>query len=224
MDQSGSITGTDPNDARIQAAQTFMNNLGRGDEVGLLAFSGSGSGSVRSYSDNGRPFTSDPNGFTAALQSLANMEGGGTPLYDAVITAVDYTLTGARNSNRVILVFTDGEDTTSRNSLDDAINYANSRGVPLHTVALSTGVDLQVLGEMAGRTDGSLTFASDARQLISYYGSLGPFLSGSAQFYRTHWRMTWVSGTPVNRIDWLHTNMSINTPHGRVPLVIYIDF
>jgi len=224
MDQSGSITRTDPKDARIDAAKTFMANLGPGDEVGLLEFADRGSSPVRSYRANGQPFTSDPNGFDSALAFLANSEDGGTPLYDAVIIAVDYTLRGASNRNKVILVFTDGQNNAGRADLDDAIDYANSRGIPLHTIALSTGVDLEVLGEMAAGTGGSMTLASDARQLVSYYGALGPFLSGSAQFYRTIWTMYRISGTPFTRLDWVQTSMTINTPDGPVRVPLFLDF
>ena len=106
FDQSGSITDTDPSDVRIDAAKIFMGSMSSSDEVGLLSFSGS---QTYSHEDvHGRRFTRDPAGFDPAFGYLANSEGGGTPLYDAVISAVDYTLGGAVNRNRAVLVFTDG--------------------------------------------------------------------------------------------------------------------
>ena len=62
FDQSGSITGTDPSDIRIEAARVFLANLGSGDEVGLLAFASGGSlprSPVTAYQDEttGNAFT-----------------------------------------------------------------------------------------------------------------------------------------------------------------------
>ena len=199
MDQSGSITSTDPNDARIEAARVFLDNLSSGDEVALLAFASGGSlpyDPVTVYRDSGgNGFTVDAGGFDSALANLADAEGGGTPLYDAILRALNYTRQEANNANRAVLVFTDGEDTDSSASIDDAIDAAVSMGIPLHTVALSSGVDVGVLSRLAGETDGSLTRANNAGELISYYGALGPFLSGSSQFYRTKWRVNLSGGS-----------------------------
>ena len=198
FDQSGSIESTDPHDARIAAARVFLGNLSSGDEVGLLAFADGGKlphDPVTAYQDSGgKPFTVDPNGFDAALTKLAVQEGGGTPLYDSIIRALSYTARYANNSNRAVLVFTDGQDTASHSTEDDAIGAATSRGIPLHTIALSKGVDLSVLSRLAGETEGSLTYATNAGALISYYGALGAFLSGSSQFYRTKWRVSLSGG------------------------------
>ena len=229
MDQSGSISGNDPNNARIDAASTFMDNLSSGDEVGLLAFASGGRlpfSPVTAYRDrDGNYFTSYSDGFDGALQQLANQERGGTPLYDAVRNAVLHTVNNANNSNRVVLVFTDGEDTSSSSSLDDAIGSANQHGVSLHTVALSRGVDLTVLAQMAARTGGSLTSAHDARQLISYYGALGPFLSGSAEFYRTVWRMNLVGGShTLSPGYWIRTSVRINTSGGTLSVPFLLRF
>ena len=62
--------------------------------------------------------------------------------------------------------------------------------MPLHTIALSDGVNIGILSEMARETGGSFAKASDVRQLISHYGVLGRYLSGSGTYYRTEWRMT----------------------------------
>ncbi len=226
FDQSGSITDTDPADIRIDAAKIFMNSMSTGDEVGLLSFSGS---STYSHEDAyGRQFTSDPAGFDPTFDYLANSEGGGTPLYDAVISAVDYTAGGAGNGNRAVIVFTDGRDTTSSRTIDDAIGYAISRQVPLHTIALSDGVNTGVLSKMARETGGSFAKASDVRQLISHYGVLGRYLSGSGTYYRTEWRMTPHEGGNLSfgEGDILTSCIAIAVPGGRsmeVPFSLEFD-
>ncbi len=228
MDQSGSITDTDPQDARIAAAKIFMKNLGQGDEVALLAFSSSYATDVESWVDNsGDEFTTMPDAFDGSLDTLGTSEGGETPLYDAIIKAVDYTVMHANNTNRVVIVFTDGEDNDSSNLLDDAVNAANNNSVKLHTVALSSGVDLTVLTRLALETGGFLSKADDANRLISYYGALGSYLSGAGMYYRTAWRLnltgsntTWTLRPGVS-VLW---DIAIDAPGGVIKLPFRISF
>ena len=228
FDQSGSITNTDPADSRIDAAQVFMRNLGSGDEVGLLAFAKNGKlphSPVTAYNGpNGKAFTSDPHGFDAAFRKLADQEDGGTPLYDAIGVAVRYTVSNADNANRVVIVFTDGQDTASSASLDDAVRVANQHNVPLHTVALASGVDMSVLSDMAGRTGGALARASDAKRLISYYGSLGPYLSGTAVFYRTTWQVSFMGGRGMGTGGWMTSCVRVSIPGGTMCVPFRLDF
>jgi hypothetical protein len=167
----------------------------------------------------------DPDGFNASLRSLAGLEDGGTPLYQSVRTAVTYVVQHGRNSNRAVLVFTDGRNNAGQVTLDQAIDFANANDVTLHTIALSRNVDVAVLSRMASETEGSFTSASDARQLISYYGALGPFLSGSAQFYRTRWRSTGQT-TPGHQGSCApgRWTMGVRTPAGELPVTFNLDY
>lgn len=204
FDQSGSVRRTDPRDARISAARTFLGNLSQDDEASLLAFASGGlfglgrplTPYVRVFRDlSGRRWTNNSQGFDASLADLANAENGSTPLYDSIITALEFTEQEASNANQAVLVFTDGQDNAGRHFLEDAIDASVSAGIPLHTIALSDSVDFGVLSALAGQTGGSLTYATNASELISYYGALGSFLSGASTFYRTKWRVTLSGGT-----------------------------
>ncbi len=228
LDQSGSITSSDPTDVRIDAAKVFKRNLGTGDEVGLMAFASNGSlphSPVTIWTSNGSHFSSNASAFDSTLDSLADLEGGGTPLYDASNSAVATTAAHANNTNRVVIVFTDGEDTSSSASLNDAIQNAKQQNIPLHTVALSDGVDIGVLSRMAGETGGSLTYATDARRLISYYGALGPYLSGAGSFYRTTWSVLAQGGTfTFNRGSWMTDYIEIEIPGTNIYLPFRLAF
>ena len=228
LDQSGSITGTDPTDARIDAAKVFIRNLGAGDEVGLMAFASNGQlphSPTTTWTTNGQRFSSSRSAFFGTLVSLADTEGGGTPLYDASRNAVRYTATYANNTNQVVIVFTDGEDTASSTTLSSAIQYAKQRNVPLHTVALSRGVDIGVLSRMAGETGGSLTYATDARRLISYYGALGTYLSGAGRFYRTTWSVRAQGGNfSFNRGGAMYDYVEIEIPGSNISLPFRLSF
>ena len=228
LDQSGSITSTDPRDARIDAAKAFMRNLGSGDEVGLMAFASGGSlpySPTTVYSRGGERFISEANGWDSRLNELADLEGGGTPLYDATHAAVRSVVEHGDNSNRVVLVFTDGEDTASSGTLDQIIRYANQHDVPLHTIALSNGVNMAVLSQMAGETGGSLARAVDARRLISYYGALGPYLSGSGQFYRSTWNVLLSGGSfRLGSGAWITSSIEVEIPGSDIYLPFRLDF
>ena len=229
MDQSGSIVDSDPNDARLDAVKSFLNNLGVGDEVGMLAFATSGKIAefpVTSYTDrNGDRFTSDPRGFDSVLELLGDQEDGGTPLYDAICFAVDYVVDYAANSNKAIVVFTDGEDTVSGATFDEAVQCANDSDIPVHAVGLSLATNLNVLTSIAARTEGYYSHAIDAEQTISYYGVLGGFLSGSSQFHRTSWRVNDRNGNRFGRDYWIRSWINVDvTETNRISLPFRLDF
>ena len=188
VDQSASVAGLDPNDARLVAAAAFMDNLPSGAEAGLVAFAAGGRlpfAPITSYSDaQGNRFTMDADGFDGALNALADLEGGTRPLYDAVrhrrqSTPSDSTPTtqNRRGGSYSPTVVTMREVPAT---LDDVIDFATEHGVALYPVALSNSADASALAEMAGKTGGSLSIAYDPRQLISYYGALGRVLAASA--------------------------------------------
>lgn len=222
MDQSGSITGTDPNDARITAAKVFMSNLGSGDEVGLAAFADGGSiphSPVTAYSSHGQRYTASVDGFIGALDQLANLEGGNTPLYDAAIIGTDDVVNLGNNSNKAMMLFSDGADTSSQNGLDSAIGNADLQGVKIYTIGLSDAVDKAVLARLALETGGAYSQASDARQLISLYGALGDYLAGHGQYYRAVWNV--VRSSPFSSGSFT-TSIVINTGNGFLTVPIHV--
>lgn len=189
MDQSGSISGNDPSDSRITAANFFLDNLGAVDRVGLSSFSGS---NFRINIPMGRELDA----FRNELDILGRTEGGGTPLYFSTYEMINYVAQNAQGNNKALVIFTDGEDTNGRRSPSEIINRANELGVNLYTVGLGSSLsNLDVLSQMAEQTNGYFMLASDAEQLISYFGSLGNLLQGNANFYRLRWEAT--TSTPL---------------------------
>ena len=132
----------------------------------------------------------------------------------------------AGNNNQVVIVFTDGEDTARSSSLDAAISHSKNSQVPLHTIALSYGVNVRVLSRMAGETGGSFAMAADVRQLISYYGVLGRYLGGSGTFYRTRWQMKPHSGASFSYSsgDTESSCIAVEAPGGRVEVPFLLEF
>ncbi len=184
MDQSGSIDGTDPSNARVPAAKAFVDIMGTGDQVALAQFSGSYFNLER---DLLVPFSENPDIFHPLLDDLINRNNGSTPLYRAIASMVNYTQEKAKNSNKAIIVFTDGEDTEG-GSVSAIVNEANNNDISIYIVGLGSSVNQSVLADIAYDTGGALMFPRDALQLISLYSSLGELLNGNAKFYRTTWK------------------------------------
>jgi hypothetical protein len=222
LDQSGSIDDTDPADSRIQAAKLFMSALAGGDTALLAAFA-SGNGSLGAdVVTFGSGFTTDGRSYFGTLDSLADSVGGGTPLYRAVVTMIHQTADRAPSTNRAVVVFTDGQDTDGQNDIDDIAQAAAARGVAVFTVGLSTGSDASVLAQIAGRTGGAAFWAADARQLVSYYRTLGNILRGTAPTYRTSWRMSRSVGT-FGSGSWVTTSVRVKTPVGTAYAPFYVE-
>jgi hypothetical protein len=223
LDQSGSITTTDPGNLRLQAAKIFLGKLGAGDQVVVGAFASSGSlpFEITQYQE----FTPDGRSFFPTIDQLASKEGGGTPLYKATVSALQTTAEKAPTANKAALIFTDGEDTGGGYTIDQVIAEANRLSIPLHMVGLGKDTKIDVLARLAYGTGGSFMQAVDAGQLIALYGNMGALLRGSTGGYRTRWTATLTPTTFAGRNGWFWTSIAVNTDAiGRVYVPIYVEY
>jgi hypothetical protein len=223
LDQSGSISSTDPGNLRLQAAKIFLGKLGTGDQVVVGAFASSGSlpFEITQYEN----FTSDGRSYFPTIDMLASKEGGGTPLYKATVAAVRSTAETAPTANRAALIFTDGDDTGGGWTIDQVIAEANNLSVPLHMVGLGSSTKTEVLARMAYQTGGTFMQAANAGELIALYGNLGALLRGSTGGYRTRWTATLTPTTFANRNGAFWTSIAVNAgPAGRLNVPIYVEY
>jgi hypothetical protein len=72
---------------------------------------------------------------------------------------------------------------------------------------------------MSVPTGGAMMFASDARQLISMFGTLGNLLSGNLAYYKTCWQVN-VDQDYFGSGGWFSTSIKVSSPSGN----IYIPF
>lgn len=216
FDQSGSIRSNDPKNLRIEAARTFLSHLGRDDNAAIASFTTDYSRQIYpNYTKYHNEFSRDTTYMKAVLDSLKGNEWGGTPLYRSIYEAVDFTAEKSKNTNKSIIVFTDGDDTEAGRSIDEVVRYAQSKDVPLFTVGLSRGVDVRVLARIANESSGGFFWAQEAKQLISSFSTLGRLLSGSTHLYRTTWKAknksrAWKTG------DIISGTIKISLPSGEV--------
>jgi Ca-activated chloride channel family protein len=122
LDTSGSMTGTI--DLLRQAAEQFLLRLFPGDKAKVGAFNDKIEVSAH--------FSSDRDDLISEVKNLDY--GNETRLYDALAVGLD-ELKGLEG-RRVILVFTDGEDTFSRTRMGTVVERARSEEVMVYAIGL----------------------------------------------------------------------------------------
>jgi hypothetical protein len=214
LDSSESIATTDPTDARIFANKQYLEGIGNNDRVMLAAFADDVDSQLPEdltiYPCDASPcpapeFTNDGESLFPSLDSLATLEGGGTPLYDSLgqmLTVVDDTADALpsppANLRRAVVLFSDGRDIYCddvqpdpfQNCTDQRVAVANQSeqlGVDILTIGLGDNVDSLAMAELALRGRGSYLFAQDSTQLIPMYSVLGQLLSKTLPIYEMVW-------------------------------------
>jgi Ca-activated chloride channel homolog len=182
IDVSDSMEATDVRPDRLEAAKeaagSFLDQLPAGFRVAVVTFAGSAQ--VAAQPDDDRSAAID------AIDGLSSSRGtvigdGLTWALDAIET--DWETDGVRPAAVVLL--SDGADTGSTTSPEDAATRASSLSVPVFTVAIvgdgsvepDKGSDTDLLARIASSTGGDLSTASTAGQLGEVYDALGAQLS-----------------------------------------------
>ena len=192
IDRSGSMLATDVTPTRMAAARaaaaTFINGLPKGFRVGLVSFS--------DQADVVLPPTADHDAAVRALNGL--QADNGTALGDAITRSVDLgleslgTKVAKRGTPLVVLLLSDGANTTGDKEPLEAAADAATKKVPVYTVALGTDQgtititspdgeqrlyqvppDPATLAAVAEKTGGKFFEAADAKSLQSVYSRIG---------------------------------------------------
>jgi Ca-activated chloride channel homolog len=125
IDNSGSMRDKRP---RVnEAAITLVESSNPQDEACVVNFDDD------FYLDLDKDFTSSVPELKEALERIDSR--GSTALYDAIIGSLDH-LKKASKDKRVLLVVTDGEDNTSRNSLEKTIREVQKTDTVIYTIGL----------------------------------------------------------------------------------------
>ncbi len=141
------------------------------DRIGLIVF---GSGA---YPQS--PPTLDHASLLLLLDEIGvGMAGPNTALGDSIGLAIKL-LAGAREQEKVMILLTDGNDTSSAISPRQAASMARDRGILVHTVGIGdpqakgeARVDLQTLDDIARITGGRFFQAGDSDALQQVYATL----------------------------------------------------
>lgn len=181
IDDSGSMSSTDPQRLRAGAAQVFWQAFlaaRTGNQVSILDFgAGSTSGfvSTRLLQD----FTSDQTLLEATLQSI--VASGSTPLYRSLQETSDWMGSNTSSSdNRVILLLSDGQPSDA-SLKETALAAAANANITVHTVGLGPASELstsasatavQAVRDIADRRNGVYASATSASALSQIFGTL----------------------------------------------------
>ena len=144
VDMSSSMTDAMPQVRK--AVRAFLGALRPDDQLTLLAFNDNVFTLARRETDAG-----------ARLRAVDRLTPwGGTALYDVLLRAMD--LLSHRKGRKVLVVFTDGEDQSSRSSLADVERRAEVNDAPIYMIgqgrATTDGKLREVLEKLAGMSGG----------------------------------------------------------------------
>ena len=183
IDTSGSMSGA-PLAAAKGAAQSFLGQLPATVPVSVIGF-GASPTVVASRSSN-RP---------AQLAAVGGLTTGGqTALYDAVRTGLEQ-LPGT-SARRVVVLLSDGGDTTSAATLDATAGALASAKVPLFVVELRTAEsNSAALTRLTSASGGRVVPASDPAALVGAFDTIAKQL---VRQYAVTYRSEARGGTDVD--------------------------
>jgi Ca-activated chloride channel family protein len=163
FDTSGSME-TRMDTARAAGAAFFQHVLRKGDKAFLVAFD--------STPHMMQKWSTELADIHSALARLRPEES--TALYDAVVYSL-YNFLGVRGQKALVLL-TDGRDTVSKFTFDQALEYAQRAAVPIYAIGLGIrGADLDVklkVNRLASETGGTAYYIDDVSDLTKVYADI----------------------------------------------------
>lgn len=175
LDTSGSMQDENRLERAKAGLEVFFDQVGRQDSVGLLAFN-----TDLALSQPVAPFADAEDRLRAAVRRL--IADGGTAFRDAAVEGVE-AVRRLKTKDRInaVVLLTDGEDTDSRRSYEDAVAELKAQGdsenqVRLFTIAYSAGAagaaeQLQGLAEATG----GKAYEGSTEDIESVYRSISSF-------------------------------------------------
>jgi VWFA-related protein len=165
LDTSGSMGEGEKLDEAVRGALRFFQKVVTPrDRAAVITFADQPSLAVR--------FTNQEDVLAGGLAGLTAT--GNTALYDSLIYALYYF--GGVKGKRAIIILSDGKDEGSRQTYNDALEYARRSGVALYTVGIgltTREADVRLkLSRLADETGGRFFFIERASELEGIYDSI----------------------------------------------------
>jgi Ca-activated chloride channel homolog len=163
FDTSGSMMPR-MDEAQKAGAQFFQNVMRKGDKAFLVGFD--------SQPQLVQRWSTKIGDIHAGLAKLRPEES--TALYDAVVYAL-YNFLGIKGQ-KALIVISDGKDTASKFTFDQAVEYARRAAVPIYAIGIGIrGNEIDVrykLGKLASETGGSTYYIEAAKDLGRIYDDI----------------------------------------------------
>jgi VWFA-related protein len=160
VDTSGSMYG-ERIDKERSAVDEFISQLKPADRVAVMSFASS----VTPLQD----FTTDHALLSQAVSKL--QARGDTALYTAVIAATK-AISAEQNSQRLILLLSDGENNVASDQKNASLAAAKASGASVIAIGLGAEVDSQYLAQLAQTSGGHVLEAQTASDLRDEYSQL----------------------------------------------------
>lgn len=184
-----------PLQAATQAAQSLVDKLTPVDQVALLKFRGDVTLAA--------PLSTNHLIISQALQTLRGE--GQTRLYDGAYEAVKL-LENAPPGRRAVVLFTDGMDSGSKLTLDDAVEQAQRFAVPFYVIGYGAKINDVVLARLAQRTGGMYALAPRTENIPAAFEQVLADL-------RRAYQITYTANTPAD--DKVHElRVTLTSPGG----------
>jgi Ca-activated chloride channel homolog len=201
VDHSGSMQ------QRMQATRDaaigfFKRTLKPGDKAFIGAFSFDATKVA--------PWVTDATSLASQVAAIPDA-GGGTSLYDAIVTGL-YRFRAVQG-RKALIILTDGEDTTSRVSYDDMLAYARAARVPLYFIGIAMGfTDIGGTNKMkslSAETGGTAYFIGNVKQLDETYRKL-------EQDLRTQYLVAYNTETSKGDSKYRTVEVKVDRPNAKV--------
>jgi Ca-activated chloride channel homolog len=151
--------------AAEKAAAEFLRAVLRGSDKAFVVAFDSTPRVMQSWS-------SQPAELFAALAKMQARDQ--TALYDAIVYSL-YNFTGVRGQ-RALVVVTDGKDTSSKFTYEQALEYAHRSGVPVYAIGIGIrALDAETklnLSRLCAETGGSAFFVGETTDLAATYAQI----------------------------------------------------
>jgi len=158
IDRSDSIS--DENMVKIKnATNTFLSKLqfNSGDKAEIVAF--------ESTVMQMCLFTNNKDNLMNGVNSMYPY--GLTACYDAIVTSIHNA--SVQSGARCVIVFTDGYDNESVNTVDSVIRLANEKSVPVYTIGVGSNLREADLRRIANSTGGTYHHIDDISSMAQIY-------------------------------------------------------
>ncbi len=163
IDTSGSMASS-LGEAQRAAGSFLERMVRRGDRCFTLTFSDTPILRM--------PLTDDPR---AAAESISRLQAdGATSIHDALVHSLFYYR--GTHGQRALVLLSDGDDTSSQLSFEEAFEFAERSGVAIYVIGLNIPVRyVGIRGKLKRLTDstgGRVFFVSKAEELAGIYGEI----------------------------------------------------
>lgn len=186
LDQSGSIRTLDPKNDRLDALGSLLSEgLSDGDleEAALLSFPRHEALGDFAQTDLWQDFTDESGGLLDVLDGLADSEDGNTPLWDSLIETTAHLrlyrdLLGDHTARGVVVLVSDGADSSSDAEAEDALAALQDDRIPLMAAGIGDNIDFDGLQSVSAKSGGYFLTVDDAKELVDAIGSFRDAFAG----------------------------------------------